>query len=288
MIIPEYPDFKELSLSMRGILHPLFHSLEDGISEYTFANIYLFRDRYSYKVSHVSHSQYILTGEREGKKFFLLPFGLPKKEALKDMFAEHGYLKLVSESIAQELAPIEGFTVEEDRDNFDYLYLREKLANLDGRKLHKKRNLVNVFVNNYSFVGRTLWSQNKSDALSILDGWRTTRDSDGDYHSTKEAIEHLEELGLHGSIVYVDSEPAGFTIGEELMKGKCFAIHFEKAFDKYKGIYQFMNKCFSSLLSEKYQYINREQDLGDAGLRQAKESYKPIGFVKKYIVHFKP
>ncbi len=284
MIIPTYPDSEEIKIEMRPLLHPLFYSLEDGVSEYTFANIYLFRNRYSYRISKLDDAHYVIRGEKDGKRFFLLPFGLPGKIRLEELFRDCGYLKLVPESLVAQLSG-NGYAIEEDRDNFDYLYLRDKLANLDGKKLHKKRNLVNSFVNNYTFHGKTLWSDNIPDAVRILDGWREARGTIGDdYDATKEALRLYEELGLRGSIVYTDGEAAGFTIGEDLKNGTSFAIHFEKALEKYKGIYQFMNKCFASLLSDKYETINREQDLGDEGLRQAKESYKPVGFVKKYVV----
>jgi hypothetical protein len=36
------------------------------------------------------------------------------------------------------------------------------------------------------------------------------------------------------------------------------------------------------MLPPHYTYLNREQDLGDEGLRQAKLTYRPSGFVKKY------
>jgi hypothetical protein len=62
-----------------------------------------------------------------------------------------------------------------------------------------------------------------------------------------------------------------------------FGIHFEKGIDEYKGIYQYINQNFAASLDEHYVYINREQDLGDEGLRQAKMTYRPIGFVRKYI-----
>jgi len=37
-----------------------------------------------------------------------------------------------------------------------------------------------------------------------------------------------------------------------------------------------------------FRYINREQDLDDLGLRQAKESYNPVGFLKKFAVDVAP
>jgi len=71
-------------------------------------------------------------------------------------------------------------------------------------------------------------------------------------------------------------------MGESIARGKMFAIHFEKGIDGYKGIYQFTNKAFVSALPEFFTHINREQDIGNEGLRQAKTSYRPSGFVQKY------
>jgi hypothetical protein len=284
-MIPLYPELTDISLEMRSTLHPFFTRLEEGISELTFANIYLFRRTYTYRIGMLENDKYVITGEKHGKSFFILPFGLPSdRKTLPDLFARLGYMKLASETIAKVLSE-EGYSTEEDRDNFDYIYLREKLAKLDGRILHKKRNLVNAFVNNYSFHGKPIWSGIIPDALKVLELWKSGHDeTPTDYAAAKEGLERMEELGLVGSIVYVEGEPAAYTLGEELAAGTGFAIHFEKALEKYKGIYQFTNKCFTSLLPEKYIIINREQDLGDDGLRQAKLSYKPHGFVKKYVI----
>ena len=61
-----------------------------------------------------------------------------------------------------------------------------------------------------------------------------------------------------------------------------FVIHFEKALDEYRGIYQFLNQAFAESLPRFFTLINREQDLGNEGLRQAKMTYRPSGFVKKF------
>ena len=85
----------------------------------------------------------------------------------------------------------------------------------------------------------------------------------------------------------MDGRPAGYTLGEEIAGGTTYLIHFEKAVPGYKGLYQFINMSFAGILPDKYVTINREQDLGDEGLRQAKLSYRPCGFVKKYRVYRK-
>jgi len=48
------------------------------------------------------------------------------------------------------------------------------------------------------------------------------------------------------------------------------------------GMYQYVNQSFAAVLPERYEWINREQDLGDAGLRQAKAGDTPAGHVTKY------
>jgi hypothetical protein len=92
---------------------------------------------------------------------------------------------------------------------------------------------------------------------------------------------------LRGYVYYADGKPAAYCLGESVSKGKMFAVHFEKAVDSYKGIYQFMNQAFAVALPRFFIYINREQDLGDEGLRQAKMTYRPSGFVKKYTAELR-
>lgn len=266
---------------MRPELHSMLRDLPDGISEFTFANLYLFRDSHQYRVARLSSGLIILLGRDRQQPFFMLPFGLPDRQVLQNLFAVHETMKCVSSS-QKPLLETMGFRVEEDRDNFDYLYHRANLSELAGRKFHKKRNLIKAFINNYAYEGKPLLEEYLPHALAVLEEWKAGRDNPGDYSAAREALEKSEELQLCGGIYYVEDRPVAYSLGEELACGTSFAIHFEKAVDGYKGIWQFVNQAFASIITEHYTYINREQDLGDDGLRQAKLSYKPSGFIKKY------
>lgn len=280
-MIPVYPELSHVHIDMRPELHPLFQGMKDGISEFTFANIYLFQEAHNYQICRLSNNLLLIAGRDKEKPFFILPFGLPEKDVLTELFQKFVSMKCVSEKQAPELTKM-GYFVAEDRNNFDYLYLREELVKLPGAKFHKKKNLIRAFISNYTYEGKPLLNEYIHDAVTILETWRKGRGDVGDYDAAKEALERMDELQLCGGIYYVDGKPAAYILGEEIAEGKTFVIHFEKAIGDYKGLYQFVNQSFAAILPEKYKFINREQDLGDEGLRQAKMTYRPVGFIKKY------
>jgi len=282
-MIALYPDFSEISVDLRPILHPAFKTLAGGISEFTFANIYLFRQMHNYRISQLEDGLFVITGRDGQEPFFMLPFGLPDKAVLGRLFDGHRTMKAVSEPQAGQVAAM-GYRVWPDRDSFDYLYSRADLVNLTGRKFHKKKNLLNMFIRNNECQAKPLLEQYRDDAMQILHQWHRQHGATSDFAAAKEALDKMWLLQLCGGIFYIDERPAAYCLGEELALGKGFVIHFEKAVlaEEFKGIYQFINQAFASILPERYETLNREQDLGDPGLRQAKESYHPVGFVKKY------
>jgi len=297
MPIPAYPQFAPISLEMRDELYPSLNFIADGISEFSFSNLYLFRDTYSYQVSRIPGKTFVIQGIKKGQPFFYVPCALPDRAHVEDLMDSHVYLKNLSESQAEaHRIDLEqwGLSVVEDRDNFDYLYHRTDLAELSGKAYHKKRNLVNGFISSYECEQKPLRKENVGDALAVLDEWRKTKGVDGDYRAAREGLELFEELGMRGAVYYIEGQPVGWCLGEPLAKGTMFAVHFEKACDRYKGIYQFINQAFAQSLPAYFKLVNREQDLGNEGLRQAKMTYRPSGFVRKYrIIHpdrleFKP
>lgn len=282
MPITEYPRFSRPTLEQRAVLHPRFQNLPDGISEFTFAGMYLFREVHDYAISDLGQGLLAISGGRD-KPFFMLPFGLPTRELLDDLFVRFGSMKCLPASMADQVSQL-GYRISEDRDNFDYLYRRADLATMAGRKLHSQKNLINLFQRNNECQAKPLVKECVGGALQVLDRWKDQQDSSGDYAAAREALEQMEPLQLYGSIVYVGNEAVAYTLGEEVARGRSFVVHFEKAVltPQYRGVYQYVTQTFAAWLPEQYETINREQDLGDPGLRKAKESYKPIDFVKKY------
>jgi hypothetical protein len=302
MLIPCYPDFIPLTYELKEVLHPRLSLTFDGVSEFTFAGLYLFRKRYNYRISRIGKDgNFIISGEQffgedKGKTFFMTPCAAPEWEILESLFASHNYWKNISETVFKQCMtdPLQiklqekGIVMEEDRNNYDYLYYRRDLAELSGKKYHKKKNHVNNFIANYpDHEQRPMTASLFPAATEILEVWQNdlisrNKGEESDYKAAKEALELFSSLALRGSIFYVSGKPVAWCLGESIARGKMFAIHFEKAIDEYKGIYQYINQAFAASLPNFFTLINREQDLGNEGLRQAKMTYRPCGFVQKY------
>lgn len=288
-VIPKYPVFVPISASMYNELYPFLNNLPDGISEFTFLNLYLHRAKYDYQICKLKENCFAVKGREDERNFFYIMGELHDTEMIFNLLNTYGRWKNMSERHYAEYSDLLfnlGYKINEDRDNEDYLYLKEKLASLAGKSLHKKRNLANGFENSYSWEIKKLESKNAHHAGEVLDLWIKNKEEGffADYEQCVQALELLPVTNQEGIIVYVEGQPAGWALGEYIARGKMFLVYFEKAIDGFRGVYQFLNRATARYLPDTVEFINREQDLGDEGLRQAKMTYRPAGFVKKYFV----
>lgn len=170
-------------------------------------------------------------------------------------------------------------------DEQDYIYFTKDLVMLAGKKYHSKRNHIARFYRTYDDTRfETLDSSNASDALEVVKLWYKENNLNfatyGEYEVIKEAIEMREEFDMQGAVLYVDQKPVAMTLGSEI-SDKVFDIYFEKALREYDGVYAVINNEFAKTLT-KYEYINREEDMGIEGLRKAKMSYNPCIILDRY------
>lgn len=181
------------------------------------------------------------------------------------------------------------FVYRADRDNYDYIYLTQDLIELKGRKFSSKKNHLNSFLKSYPEYKYLPIS--KALVPSCIDtalAWYNNRDStDSILAYEKEAIievlNSFEHLALTGGVILVDDEVKAFAFGEALNDDTA-VIHIEKGNPEIRGVYQIINQQFCLHAWSHYKYVNREEDMGIRGLREAKHSYHPIGMIKKYDI----
>ena len=180
--------------------------------------------------------------------------------------------------------------MEEERGDWDYVYNVEELTQLKGNRFHKKKNLLNQFKRKYNYRFEPFSETMIDQALALQDDWCTWRDCEGtDVLAAENRAIQRTFLSwdrfpfLTGGALLIDDMIGAYTIAEPL-DPETVLIHFEKGCPRYKGIYQAINQMFLESLGTRYRFVNREQDLGDEGLRKAKLSYHPISFNKKFRV----
>jgi len=289
-MIPQFPVFAEPSLEMKDEVDVLLKSLQDGASELSFLNLYLFRHTYNYSFS-VFQDMLIIKGRYRGEAFVMMPCKSFYPEVavqlltkgfvwncITDEFLRENEMVLAKPSFAK-------FKLEEDRDNFDYVYLASSLATLQGKDLHKKKTHINKFEKTYPLLEvLSLTASLRDDAFAVLNQWKAKRSDVADFEEASEALSLLgdERFCIAGVILYVEKSPVAWSIAEISKEKGIAVVLFEKALDEYKGSFQYVNYALAGHLAGEVRFINREQDLGDAGLRQAKMTYRPHFFVKKY------
>lgn len=281
-------EFEDLGIKHKNLLYDRLKGIDTKISEYSFANLYLFRKNHRYRVCY--GEDIFIEGTTYDDQKYIMPTCDPDKldlGYLKNIMKDYDFLFPIDEKWLGLFD--EDFEYYYKDGDTDYIYTVEKISTFIGRKLHKKRNLLKQFLESYSHEAKPLLNEYVGDAFNILDEWMSDVEESPektDYFQCKEALNLMDELIICGIIYYADDEPAGFILGEEL-NDETFVLHFAKGKRKFKGIYQFIYNNFAKVLPKKYHFLNFEQDLGKTALRIAKSSYVPDYMHKKYRVKLK-
>jgi hypothetical protein len=289
MEIPRYPESRTLQLDDKQLLDPVFARLQPSLSEFAFANLYLFRLAHAYCVTMVGNALVLLGRGYGSEPYFLPPLTGNVECALTRLFAEGLTLYGADEPFVNSYLRDKRMEILEDRDNFDYLYLRRELAELPGNRFHKKKNRINYFTSRHAHAVITYEERYLDGCLELLADWRRVN-VEGENSSvaveadaTGEALRMAVNLGLEGVVVLVEGKVKAFALGEKL-NSETSVCHFEKGDPFLEGIYQLIDREFNRLLFTDCTFVNREQDLGIMNLRGSKLSYHPVELVKKFRV----
>lgn len=185
------------------------------------------------------------------------------------------------------------FEIREQPGLFDYVYAKKDLAELAGRKYSKKRNLISQFEKAYAADRIDVDFIRNGDlegCLSCLESWCAERNCDQvpgtsmacEKEAASRALSMMDDTEFRGLRLKLDGKIVAFGIANRLTKNMG-VLHFEKALSEYKGLYQYFDReCSRRLFPENIEFINKESDMDEPGLAQAKQSYYPAFQVKSF------
>lgn len=292
-------DFYSLSFKDREwITHRM---LEDGrqACEYSFANNYLWSDIYDVTMAKEQGCLIFRFKDRDSYSY-TIPIGAGRRrDALDALLAMERSMKhelVLSTLVQSDLQWLEEnykgqYTVETNRNDYDYVYSTEKLSTLAGRKLHGKRNHIARFKDGNNWRYRDMMPEDAGECLRFLDLWKEAEtenwneEMENELHVNRKALRNLADLVLDGGMLYKGGKLVAFSLGEPLT-ADTYVVHIEKAIASIQGAYPMINQQFVLRNCQDYKYVNREEDTGDEGLRKAKLSYHPEFLVEKYQARF--
>lgn len=287
MEIPPFPEARPLEMGDKALLDTIFNRMQPSISELTFAGLYLFRRAHNYRISRLGESVIITGCGYDSAPYAMTPLGDDPLAALVLLRDAGLTVYGIDEPLAARLREDHRWELREERDSFDYLYLREDLAALPGNRYHKKKNRINYFAARHEFRVELFAPEHRTGCHQLLDNWQRLAEHQEsaslnlELEATAEALCHSRELGLEGVVVIVDETVKAFALGERL-NNETAVCHFEKADLFMEGLAQLVNREFCRLLFNNLRFVNREQDLGEPGLRTAKLSYHPTSLIRKF------
>jgi hypothetical protein len=295
---PRFPHFKNFELKDRDLVQSILERYQPQTSELTFTNLFMWRHHYGSEWCLLDDWLIILNVSDDEGCYALPPVGPQGRgPVVKTLLEWLGGEKILGvplvqradAKLAEEVDGLRDLQVEATPDHYDYVYETENLVKLAGRKYHSKRNFINTFLRTYRYRYETLTPEHIPGCLDLAACWcrmrRCEEDMDlmGELRAIHEVLENYGRLGLEGGVILVDGRVEAFSLGE-LLNADTAVIHIEKANPELRGIYALINQQFCEHQWSGAAYINREQDLGEPGLRKAKQSYYPSRMVEKYRI----
>lgn len=293
-------DFLSVDLADKDWMTELFEKGGAPSEEYNFVFAYIWRKTYALSATRMN--DFVLVFSQRPTPSYLFPCGKGDLKPVMEAIIQDAKERQISlqlhclmpEQIEQleQLYPGQ-FTYELQRDYADYIYEADKLRTLSGKKLHAKRNHINRFLeNNPNWSYEPISEENITECLLLNDLWckQSNCDENTDLQeeacAVRQAFAHYFDLDLQGGLLRIGDRPVAYTIGSRLTEDS-YMVHFEKAFADVQGAYPMINQQFIQHISTQYQWINRQDDMGEEGLRKAKLSYYPAKILDKHIAYYK-
>ncbi len=295
---PEFPEFKPITLDDRDVIHRMLWQYQPDTSELTFTNLFIWRAHYGFLWSVYRDWLLIVGGNSENGVQALPPIGPSSRVEVTAMLLQwlkenrgipRPHIDRADRKLVSELQASPNFLCEPMRDHFDYVYRTADLIELAGKGYRQQRNHTNYLLRTYKMTYEPMNESHVDSCLNLARNWCEARQCEEDLslgsegEATREALLNFRAIGLDGGVILVNGRVEAFTLGE-LLNRDTAVVHIEKANVEIRGLYAVINQQFCEERWRDVPAVNREQDLGEPGLRKAKLSYNPDRLVEKFRV----
>ena len=298
--------FSEMRVEDSTRIAPFFYRRPNKTCDSCALDSYLWREYCDILIAEEEDKALFLLMDRDGEKYTAMPYcdeeALPVyfkriEEYFNEVLKQPLKIYLADEEAIKFLTLEENprYLVKEEEDFKDYLYDAEELRTLPGKRFYKKKNRVNKFKREYEgrWEYRSICCSEKVVVWEFLDRWYQSRvKEEGNGEDTleyeikgiHEVLQNCMSIDHYIGGIFIDGRLEAFSIGAYNPREEMACISIEKGNPEIPGIYQVINQEFLVHEFPQAKFVNREDDMGLAGLRKAKESYNPIGFARKYML----
>jgi hypothetical protein len=284
-------DFSPVTLQDRAFFKDHYFRYPQVHSDNTFTNMVCWNHYAHYRYVFVEGSV-ILSSTIDGRTRFRLPIGPRNPDLTLDVIrlalemGDDEPVVLINRDSAAWIRTLRpDLAIVPDRNHYEYVYRSLDLATLPGGNYLSVRRQINRFKKKCAYSVEPLSKENRTEVKQFLVKWCEWKGCEGEPVLAHEkdavffAIDNFPDLDLSGLLIRVNHEIGAITLFEPLNPDTAL-VHFEKGLPDCEGIYKVINAEAAAILAKDFIFINRESDLGVAGLREAKMRYHPHHMVE--------
>jgi len=294
------PDFKKLTLNDIEKTRDYFLFSTNKTCDNTVGGTFMWRDYFDAEYAELNKTLIfkVKIKYHGGMTAFTIPLGKEVNTGIKavENYCRENKLPLIFCTVTREeiqqikkMYRYRNVMLFQETNWSDYLYHASDLVTLAGRKYCGQRNHMNFFKKTYeSFSFEEISEKNLTEVRDFFSDLSLTKNKDSEFFieervKTFEVLDNYKTYGMLGGLIRIDGKVVAFSAGE--ICNDVLHVHIEKADIRYRGLYQIINNEFAKhYTNEDIKFINREEDVGDEGLRKSKESYHPCEIIDKFIV----
>lgn len=272
--------FEQIDMEQKTHIEQIRRKAGHIPASHAFTSLFLWREQMKLSICIQNDCFCVKRDDKEPNAFFF-PCGEPEQKlAMLHELMEKEQLVLyylrVEDVIFLKQQFGDRFVLKEARDDWEYLYDRAAQVELQLGEYRNLRRKIRQIEKQQTWVVEALTAENLQDAEQVAVKWKNIHTGYADTHAVRNALDYFDSLQMTGIVLYDDGHlPVGFLAGS-MISTDTYDLHITKTIQP--SLDAFIHWCMYKRLPKTVRWINYEEDLGIAGLRNHKEQLHPAGY----------